>query len=75
MSKMEISFGGLVGSMFISGFGFVFFRYGRKKSRPLFWLTGLVMMIYPYFVSDFLWMIGIAALLCAGLYWGSKQGY
>ena len=72
---MNFSFGSLVGSMFVSGLGFAFFQYGRKRSRSMFIIFGIIMMIYPYFISDFGWMIGIAALMCAALYWLGKNGY
>jgi len=72
---MDMSFGSLAGSLFVSGVGFVFFNYGRKKTRPMFLIFGIIMMIYPYFVSGFFLMIGIAALMCAILYWLSKSGY
>ncbi len=58
-----------MGSLLVSGVGFVFFKYGRKKSRSLFVIFGVLMMVYPYFVQDFWWMTGIAAALCAILYW------
>ena len=70
---MNLSFGSLVGSMLVSGAGLVFFNYGRKKKLPLFLVFGLVMMVYPYFVPDFLAMIAIAAALSAILYWLSKR--
>jgi hypothetical protein len=61
--------------MFVSGIGFVFFNYGRKKTRPLFLIFGAAMMIYPYFITDFLWMTGIAVFLTAVLYWLKKRGF
>lgn len=33
------------------------------------------MMVYPYFIDDFLPMIGIAAGICAILYWSSHKGH
>ena len=66
---MNLSFGSLMGSLLVSGVGLVFFNYGRKKARPLFLVFGILMMIYPYFITDFLPMIAIAAILSALLYW------
>ncbi len=69
---MNFSFGSLVGSMLVSGVGIVFFKYGRKRSDSVFVIVGVVMMIYPYFVSDFWWMLGIAAAMSAFLYWRGR---
>ncbi len=72
---MNFSFAGLMGSLLVSGVGFVFFTYGRKKSRFWFLIIGIIMMIYPYFITDFLPMVGLAVLMCSLLYWLNKQGY
>lgn len=61
--------------MLVSGVGFVFFNYGRKKSRPIFLIVGLFMMIYPYFITNFFYMIGIGVVLSVLLYWLGKMGY
>ena len=70
---MNLSFGSFVGSMLVSGVGLVFFNHGRKKTKSLFLVVGIVMMVYPYFITDFFWMVGIAALLSAILYWLSER--
>lgn len=72
---MSFSFGSLAASLFVSGLGFAFFRYGRKRSRAVFVLFGILMMVYPYFIPDAGWMVGIAVLMCAILYWLGKSGY
>lgn len=72
---MNFSFSSLVGSLIVSGVGFVFFKYGRKKMNPIFLIFGIIMMIYPYFITDFLWMVGIAIGLSSILYWLRKRGY
>lgn len=72
---MNLSFGSLMGSMLVSGVGFALFKYGRKRSRSMAVIFGVIMMIYPYFISDFYWMVGIAAGMCAILYWLIQSGY
>ncbi len=72
---MNLSYGSLMGSLLVSGVGFVLFKYGRKRSRSLFVIFGILMMIYPYFISDFFWMVGIAALMGAILYGLEKNGH
>lgn len=70
---MNLSFGNIVGSMMVSGVGWVFFRHGRKRSRAAFTLFGAAMMVYPYFIADWRWMVGIFAGMCAALYWLNRN--
>lgn len=72
---MNFSFGSLFASLFVSGAGYVFYKFGRKKTRPVFVIFGICMMIYPYFVSDFFYMVGIAIGLSALLFWLKQRGY
>jgi uncharacterized membrane protein len=65
--------GGLDGNALIAGFmistvGFGFFLYGKKQQRPPQLAAGLILMIYPYFISSVPWMLAVAALLF-GLLW------
>lgn len=52
----------------VSGIGFVLFRYGRKQHRTPHTAIGLVMLIYPYAVSNVAIMLALVPLLC-GLLW------
>jgi len=65
----------LVAGLVVSGVGFVFFSYGRKMSRPPHVITGLVLMIFPYFVGNVLAMFAIGAVLCGLLYGATRAGY
>ena len=65
---MDISPSYLLGSLFVSSIGFVLFRYGRSQRRIPHAGVGIVMLIYPYFVTDIRVMLAIAALLCAALW-------
>ncbi len=67
--------GTLVAGFAVSGIGFVLFSYGRKMSRAPHVLIGLVLMVFPYFVPSVLVALGIAALLCALLYFVVRAGY
>ena len=71
----DFSFGGLIASMLVSGAGFVYFKYGRRRGRSIHVTVGLIMMIYPYFIYDMKWLLGIAAGLCAVDYWMIKSGF
>ena len=67
--------GTLVAGFVVSSVGFVLFSYGRKMSRAPHVLTGLVLMVFPYFVPSVLAAFGIATLLCALLYLAVRAGY
>jgi hypothetical protein len=71
---MSFDPGSLFASLFISTVGFALLGYGKKQSRFPQMAVGLVMLIYPYFVSSALWMVGIAALLLAALGAALKLG-
>lgn len=65
----------LLGSGLIIGMvGFVMFTYGRKQESPPSLVAGLVLCVYPYFISSLLltWVIFLGVL--AGLYWLVKRG-
>lgn len=72
---MNFTFGGLMASMLVSGIGFVLFKYGRRMGRSIFVTIGLILLIFPYFVGDLSWLIGVTLGLCALLYGLLKLGY
>jgi hypothetical protein len=45
--------------------GLGFFIYGRKQSAPVPLLCGIALIIFPYFVSNQLLLVGIGVVLCA----------
>ncbi|HWB29159.1 MAG TPA: hypothetical protein VG736_01560 [Vicinamibacterales bacterium] len=47
--------------------GLALFVYGRKASRGPQLVAGLLLMVYPYFVSSALQMFWIGAAIIAGL--------
>ena len=65
----------LIAGFVVSGVGFVLFSYGRKMGRVPQVITGLVLMVFPYFVPGVPLMFGIAALLCGLLYLATRAGY
>ena len=71
----EIEGLGIIVSFFVSGLGFVFFSYGRKMSRPPQVIGGLLLMVFPYFVSSVLGMLAIAALLTLAIVLAAKMGW
>lgn len=58
----------IFGAIFFGIVGYVAFRRGRKVSRPELTWAGVVLMVYPYGVSQawLLWALGLG--LSAWLY-------
>ena len=65
----------LVAGFVVSSIGFVFFSYGKKMSRIPHVVTGIVLMVFPYFIPGVWLMFGIAALICALLLLATRAGY
>ena len=49
---MHFSGNELLASLLVSSIGFVLFVYGRKLTRLPQLVAGLVLMVFPYFVSS-----------------------
>lgn len=58
----------IVGAILFGIIGYVAFKRGRKTPAPALTWTGVVLMLYPYAVSQtwLLWLVG--AGLCGFLY-------
>lgn len=62
-------------SLIPSGIGFVLFVYGRKAGRWPQLVTGLVLMVYPYFTGGTTALAGVGLLLGGGLYLMIQAGW
>jgi len=71
---MSLDPGSLVASLLVSSVGFVLFEYGRRMRRPPQLSVGLVLLIFPYFVSNVILMLGIAVVLCVLLWLALMRG-
>jgi len=58
----------IVAWLLFGGIGFVAFMYGKSNRffKPL--IIGLVLMVYPYFISHTFWLYAIGIGLCVALY-------
>ena len=72
---MSLSPGSLFLALLISIVGYALFRYGRKMGRTPQLVTGLALMVYPYFVSSTAWMATVAAVILGGLWWSVRLGW
>ena len=61
-----MDFTGLILSFLFGALGMVAFVYGKRQARFLLMLDGLALMIYPYFVSNWILSLAIGTLLTAG---------
>jgi hypothetical protein len=50
-------------SLLIGCVGFVCFAYGKKQERFPQMIAGVVLCVYPYFVSNLMLMAGIAVAI------------
>jgi len=60
-------------SFLIGGVGFVLVAYGKKMSRVPHIAAGIVMIVYPYFVSSVILSLAIFAVLSGGLFFAVKR--
>jgi hypothetical protein len=65
---MDFSPGAIMVSLVVGGAGFVAFMYGKKQRRPPQLITGIVLMVFPYFVPRPLPCLAIGAGLL-GVMW------
>jgi hypothetical protein len=62
-------------SLVMGGIGFVLLVYGRKQERWPQLVAGLVLMVYPYFVSGVTALVGIGVAICAALWLAVRAGW
>ncbi len=71
---MDLSASGLLSSLLVSSVGYVLFHYGRKSVRTPQLVSGLVLMVFPAFVSGALLMLSIGAAILLGLWVSLRAG-
>ena len=65
---MDFDPASLLLSLVPSGIGFVLFMYGKKQMRWPQLVSGLALMVYPYFATSVTALVGIGALIGVGLW-------
>lgn len=63
----------LVASLLVGSVGLGLFLYGRRLQRMPQITVGLAMMVYPYFVTGIVPMLGVCGVLLGGL-WFTGRG-
>jgi hypothetical protein len=46
-------------------FGMAYMMYGRRQSRPVAFISGLLLCIYPWATDSVPWLLGIGGVLLA----------
>lgn len=64
---MDFTPGPLFASLFVSSIGAGLFIYGKKQERIPQLAAGVVMSIFPFFVTGVAWMLVVAVAILAGL--------
>ena len=62
-------------SLIPSGVGFVLFIYGKKEVRPPQLVSGLLLMVYPFFATSVASLVGVGVVIASGLWWALKMGW
>jgi hypothetical protein len=72
--RVSLEPGSILASMLVSGIGFVLFKYGRSQRRMPQTAVGVLMLVYPYAVTDVPLMLQIGTGLLVLLFAAIKLG-
>jgi hypothetical protein len=72
---MNLSMSGIVLGILLSLVGIALLTYGRKEVRIPHMVVGGILLIYPYFIGNWIAVLAIAAFLVGGLAFVSHLGY
>jgi hypothetical protein len=64
----------LAGALLFGILGLATYRYGKKAELPAFKWTGVVLMLYPYFIAQTWLLYAVGVFLCLGLYLWHRYG-
>jgi len=60
-----LSVGGLAAGLAFSGLGLVYFKYGKTTGNTPMVISGVLLLLYPYFVSNTTYIIIVGLILAA----------
>jgi hypothetical protein len=72
---MDFDANSLLASLLVSSIGLVLFMYGKRMARVPQLAMGLVLMVFPYFVSNAILILLIGAALLGLLWVGVRAGW
>ncbi len=53
----------LMWSMVFGVIGFAYYRYGKKQGAAVPLIAGIVLFIFPYFISNVYWLVAVGAVI------------
>jgi len=62
-------------SLIPSGVGFVLLVYGKKQARWPQAIAGVAFLVYPYFATSVVALVGVGLALTAGLWTALRLGW
>ena len=72
---MDLDSPSFFAALFVGAVGFVLFRYGKTQQRLPHLITGLLLLVFPYFVPSVVAMLAVAAAICGSLWLAVRVGY
>lgn len=72
---MDFDSGSLLASLLVSSIGFVLVVYGKRMARIPQLAVGLMLTVFPYFVSGALWVLLLGAAGLALLWLALQNGW
>ena len=72
---MDLSTGGIILGIFIGLIGVALLNYGRKEVRVPHLVVGFILLVYPFFIPNWIATLAIAAALVGGLAFVTRLGY
>jgi hypothetical protein len=73
--KLDFSIESMLIGIMVSSFGLAYFTYGRKQQRLTPLISGLLMMILPFLVTNLVMLVSVTVLLCLAPWVVQKLGY
>lgn len=55
----------IIVALIFSAVGFVYLSFGKKTTRPKYFISGALLLAYSYFTPTLAWNIGVGLLLSA----------
>jgi 4-hydroxybenzoate polyprenyltransferase len=65
----------LILSLIPSGIGFVLFVYGKKQERWPHLAAGVAMIVYPYFATSVVSLVGVGVAIGVALWYAVRAGW
>ncbi len=75
MLSLDFDANTILMSLLVGSIGMVCFMYGKRQERLPHVVVGVILMVYPYFVSNLILSGGITVALLTGLWFAVRLGW